>query len=60
MSAGERDRDEAGKLYTLAREREAQGDYAAARRFYEQSLELYENAEVRKAYLKLLATLGPM
>lgn len=60
MSDGERDRGKARILYTLAREHEARGDYAAARELYEQSLKLHEDADVRKAYLKLLATLGPM
>lgn len=46
-------------LSTLARERESRGEYAAARRLYEESLELNEDAEVRKAYLKLLSILGP-
>jgi tetratricopeptide (TPR) repeat protein len=60
MSDSDRDRDRARILYTLAREHEARGDYASARELYEQSLKLHEDADARKAYLQLLATLGPM
>lgn len=60
MSDGEQDRGKALTLYTLARERQARGDYAVARELYEQSLKLCEDAEVRKAYLKLLSILGPL
>jgi hypothetical protein len=60
MGKSEQERGKARILYTLARECEARGDYAGARGLYEQSLKLHEDADVRKAYLKLLATLGPM
>lgn len=58
--SGERDEIRARLLCAQARAREAGGDYAAARRLYEQSLMLREDADVRKAYLKLLSKLGPM
>jgi rubrerythrin len=54
------DRNKAAELYAQARELELGRDYAGARRCYEQSLKLYEDEEVRAAYLRLLATIGPM
>ncbi len=36
------------------------GATTAVRRCYERSLELHTNAEVREAYLRLLATTGPL
>jgi hypothetical protein len=53
-------RNKAAELYTEARELELRRDYAGARKCYEQSLALHEDEKVRAAYLKLLATIGPM
>lgn len=53
-------RNKAAGLYAQARELELQRDYAGARKCYEQSLQLYEDEKVRAAYLRLLATIGPM
>lgn len=52
-------RDRALALYDQARALEQQGDYHAARVRYEESLRLHEDAAVRAAYSKLLATIGP-
>lgn len=56
----EQGRERAAALYATAREREALCDYRGARLRYEESLRLYEDPIVRDAYLKLLATIGPM
>lgn len=53
-------RVKAKELYALARKMEEQGDYDAAREYYLQSLALYEDETVKKAYFKLLATIGPL
>jgi hypothetical protein len=50
----------AAELYRQARELHAREDYWKARELYEQSLECHEDAEVRAAYMALLATIGPM
>lgn len=56
----EDEKRKAAELYAAARKLEAQGDYDAAVSNYEQSLLLHENETVRKAYARLLATIGPM
>jgi hypothetical protein len=54
------DRRKAADLFAEARRLEAERDYRGARKSYERSLRLYEDKTVREAYLKLLATVGPM
>jgi hypothetical protein len=51
--------DRAAALADQARELHAQHEYHEARPLYEQSLELCEDSEVRAAYRKLMATIGP-
>ncbi len=53
-------RMEAAKLYENALQLEARKDYVGARTCYEKSLDLYEDETVQAAYLRLLATIGPM
>jgi hypothetical protein len=53
-------RNKAAELYAQARELESRRDYVGARKCYEQSLALHEDEKVRAAYLRLLATIGPM
>lgn len=53
-------RAKAKELYALARKMEKQGDYDAAREYYLESLDLYEDETVKEAYFKLLATIGPL
>ncbi|HEU4432796.1 MAG TPA: tetratricopeptide repeat protein [Pyrinomonadaceae bacterium] len=54
------DRIEAMKLFEAARDHAARGDWEEARKLYERSLELCEDPIVLDAYLKFLATVGPM
>lgn len=56
----EQNRNKAAELYAAARKLEVQGDYDAAMRHYEQSLQLYEDESVKAAYARLLATIGPL
>ena len=51
---------EAAALYAEARELHEAKAYSAARPLYERSLRLREDPEVRAAYARLLATLGPV
>jgi hypothetical protein len=53
------DADRAAELAERARELHEQFQYYEARPLYEQSLELHEDPEVRAAYRKLMATIGP-
>ncbi len=53
-------RIEAKKLFESAQEHAARGDFDGAKKLYERSLFLCEDSIVRDAYLKLLATIGPM
>lgn len=53
-------RRQAAELYAQARELEMRRDYVGARNCYEQSLRLCEDKKVRAAYLRLLATIGPL
>jgi hypothetical protein len=53
-------RIEAAELYKIALNLEKQNDYFGARKYYEQSLDLYDDKEVQKAYLKLLSVIGPL
>ena len=50
----------AAELYRQARELHERQEYSKARPLYEQSLECHEDAEVRAAYMALMATIGPM
>ena len=59
MSANPSDADRAAALAAQAHELHARHDYYEARPLYEQSLELREDPEVRAAYRKLMATIGP-
>ncbi len=56
----EEDRIKAAELYAVARKLEVERDYDGAIRNYEQSLQLYEEEEVKTAYFELLATIGPL
>jgi hypothetical protein len=60
MSDQEQDRIKAAELFVMARKLEAERDYRKARESYEESLRLCEDETVRAAYLKLLATIGPL
>jgi hypothetical protein len=60
LTASDQDRRKAAELYERARELEMQRDYFGARQLYEQSLQLNEDEKVTEAYLRLLATIGPM
>jgi hypothetical protein len=48
------------ELYAEARRLEALAQYHVARKRFEESLALHEDAEVRAAYLRLLSMIGPM
>lgn len=56
----EQNRNKAAELYAAARKLEVQGDYDAAIRHYEQSLQLYDDESVKEAFDRLLATIGPL
>jgi hypothetical protein len=58
-SAPDDDLERATELADRARELHAQKAYYEARELYEQSLELRDDASVRAAYHKLMATIGP-
>lgn len=60
MSASDADRGRAAELYAQARRLHEEKDYYAARDRYEESLRLHEDEEVREAYLRLMATIGPL
>ena len=48
------------ELYKKALKLEEQKDYFGAKKYYEQSLELYNIEEVQTSYLRLLAIIGPL
>ena len=60
MAASDADRERAAELYAEARRLHGEQDYFAARGRYEESLRVHEDAEVREAYLRLMATIGPL
>ena len=60
MAASEADRRRAADLYAEARRLHADKDYYAAQERYEESLNLHEDEEVREAYNRLMATIGPL
>jgi tetratricopeptide (TPR) repeat protein len=53
-------RIEAVELYKKALILEKRNDYSGARKYYEQSLDLYDDEEVQTAYLRLLSVIGPL
>jgi hypothetical protein len=59
-TSSEENRLKAAELYETARKLEAERDYKGARKSYEQSLRLCDDPQVKAAYFKLLATIGPM
>ncbi|MGR9053343.1 MAG: tetratricopeptide repeat protein [Gammaproteobacteria bacterium] len=59
-SVDQGNRIEASKLFEAARDHAAQGNFDEAKKLYERSLRLCEDAVVRNAYLEFLATVGPM
>jgi hypothetical protein len=60
MAASDADRQRAAELYAQARRLHEEKDYYAARERYQESLRLYEDPEVREAYTRLMATIGPL
>ena len=50
----------AAEFYALALHHEKEHDYMKAYDYYQQSLKLHEDEEVKKAYLKLLSIIGPL
>jgi hypothetical protein len=60
MAASDADRRRAAELYAEARRLHAEQDYYAAVEPYEESLRLHEDEEVREAYRRLMATIGPL
>jgi hypothetical protein len=56
----EDDRERAAELYAEARRLHDAKDYYAARKAYQESLALHEDDEVRAAYKRLMATIGPL
>ncbi len=60
MTASDADRERAAELYAEARRLHGEKDYYAARERYQESLRLHEDDEVREAYTRLMATLGPL
>ena len=60
MAASEADRRRAADLYAEACRLHAEKDYYAAQERYEESLSLHEDEEVREAYNRLMATIGPL
>lgn len=56
----EKDRERAAELYRQGLALHEQGEYRRARLYYERSLRLVEDEEVRAAYFKLLSAIGPM
>lgn len=56
----EDDRQKAAELAARARELHERKEYVEARPLYQESLRLHEDDEVRRAYSKLMATIGPM
>ena len=60
MAASEADRRRAAELYAEARRLHEAKDYYAACELYEESLRLHEDEEVRQAYARLMATIGPL
>lgn len=60
MPASDADRERAAELYAQARRLHEEKDYYAARERYQESLRLHEDEEVREAYMRLMATIGPL
>jgi hypothetical protein len=60
MAASDPDRERAAELYAEARRLHGEKDYYAARERYQESLRLHEDEEVREAYARLMATIGPL
>jgi hypothetical protein len=60
MAASDADRERAAELYAQARRLHQEKDYYAARERYQESLRLHEDEEAREAYMRLMATIGPM
>jgi hypothetical protein len=56
----EDDRRRAAELAARARELHERQEYLEARPLYQESLRLHEDEDVRRAYSKLMATIGPM
>jgi hypothetical protein len=56
----EDDRRRAAELAARARELHERREYLQARPLYQESLRLHEDEDVRRAYSKLMATIGPM
>jgi hypothetical protein len=54
------DRDKAAELAARARELHERKEYYEARPLYQESLRLHEDEDVRRAYSRLMATIGPM
>ena len=60
MATSEADRRRAAELHTKARQLHSADDYYAPCELYEESLRLHEDEEVRQAYARLMATIGPL
>jgi hypothetical protein len=60
MATSDADRARAAELYAEARRLHEEKDYYAARERYQESLALQEDEEVREAYMRLMATIGPL
>jgi hypothetical protein len=60
MAASDTDRQRAAELYAQALRLHEEKDYYAARGRYQESLRLHEDEEVREAYMRLMATIGPL
>lgn len=56
----EKRRTKAAEYYALALHHEKQHDYMKAYQYFQKSLKLHDDEEVKKAYLKLLSIIGPM
>ena len=54
------DSERAAELYAEARRLHQEKDYFAARERYQESLRLHEDEQVREAYTRLMATIGPL
>jgi len=50
----------AAEFYALALDHEKKHDYMKAYDYYRKSLKLHKDAEVTKAYIKLLSIIGPL
>jgi hypothetical protein len=59
-TTAEEDRAEAARLFAEAEAAAAKGDDACAKDCYRRSLRLNDDPEVRAAFLRFLARIGPM